>query len=36
MRYWIYNDADAKRDFWGNDCVACTAPWVDPQRKNWQ
>jgi hypothetical protein len=35
MRYWIYNDAGAKRYFYGNDCVMCTSPWVNPQRKNW-
>jgi hypothetical protein len=36
LRYWIYNDTGAKHYFWGDDCVACTTPWVDPQRKNWQ
>jgi dienelactone hydrolase len=36
MRYWIYNDAGAQRYFYGNDCVMCTSPWVNPQRKNWQ
>jgi hypothetical protein len=36
MRYWIYNDAGAKHFFYGDDCVMCTAPWVNPQRKNWQ
>jgi dienelactone hydrolase len=36
LRYWIYNDTGAKHYFWGDDCVACTAPWTDPQRKNWQ
>jgi hypothetical protein len=35
MRYWIYNDAGAQHYFYGNDCVMCTSPWVNPQRKNW-
>ena len=35
MRYWIYNDTGAQRYFYGNDCVMCTSPWVNPQRKNW-
>ena len=36
MRYWIYNDTGARRYFYDNDCVMCTSPWVNPQRKNWQ
>jgi hypothetical protein len=36
MRYWIYNDTGATHYFWGDDCVLCTAPWTNPQRKNWQ
>lgn len=36
LRYWIYNDAGAKRYFYGDDCVMCKAPWENPQRKNWQ
>ena len=36
LRYWIYNDSGAKDHFFGDDCVLCTAPWVDPQRKNWE
>lgn len=35
MRYWIYNDDGASHYFFGNDCVLCTAPWENPQRKNW-
>jgi len=35
LRYWIYNDAGGRRYFNGNDCVMCTAPWTNPQRKNW-
>jgi dienelactone hydrolase len=35
LRYWIYNDQDAKRYFYGEDCVMCAAPWTDTQRKNW-
>ncbi len=36
LRYWIYNDAGGRRYFIGDDCVMCTAPWTNPQRKNWQ
>jgi hypothetical protein len=36
LRYWIYNDVGAKHYFWGDDCVLCKSPWVDPQRKNWK
>lgn len=36
MRYWIYNDTGAAHYFYGDDCVMCTAPWENPQRKNWQ
>lgn len=35
MRYWIYSDAGARDYFFGDDCVLCTAPWENPQRKNW-
>lgn len=36
MRYWIYADTGARHFFWGEDCVLCTAPWTNPQRKNWE
>jgi hypothetical protein len=36
MRYWIYNDTGARHYFYGDDCVMCTSPWMNPQRKNWQ
>jgi len=38
LRYWVYDDPDARRFFFGDDCVLCTTPWVDIQRKNgdWQ
>jgi len=36
LRYWIYKDAGAKHFFYGEDCVLCSAPWQNPQRKNWQ
>jgi dienelactone hydrolase len=35
LRYWIYNDQGARRYFFGDDCVMCTAPWTKTQRKNW-
>lgn len=36
MRYWLNGDTDAKKYFYGDSCVMCTAPWTNPQRKNWQ
>jgi dienelactone hydrolase len=35
LRYWIYNDQDAKRYFFGDDCVMCNSPWTNTQRKEW-
>jgi hypothetical protein len=35
LRYWIYNDEDAKRYFFGNDCVMCKSPWTNTQTKKW-
>lgn len=35
LRYWIYGDQGARNYFFGDDCVLCTAPWTDTQRKNW-
>ncbi len=35
LRYWLYNDQNAKRYFFGDDCVLCSAPWTKTQRKNW-
>jgi len=35
LRLWAYGDPGARRFFYGNDCVLCTAPWTNPQRKNW-
>jgi len=36
LRYWIYGDTGAASYFYGDDCVMCTDPWTDPQRKNWE
>ena len=36
LRYWIYNDQDAKKYFYGDDSVMWRSPWTDPKRKNWQ
>jgi len=36
MRYWINGDTGAKKYVWGDTCVCCTSPWMDPKRKNWQ
>jgi dienelactone hydrolase len=35
LRYWIYNDQNAKRYFFGDDCVMCAEPWTSTQRKHW-
>jgi hypothetical protein len=35
LRYRIYNDHGAKPYFYGPTCTLCTAPWENPQRKNW-
>jgi hypothetical protein len=35
MRYWIYGDTGGKHYFFGDDCDLCSAPWENPQRKNW-
>jgi hypothetical protein len=35
LRYWIYNDQDAKQYFFGDDCVMYKSPWTNTQRKNW-
>lgn len=31
LRYWINGDQDAKRYFWGADCLMCTSPWITPE-----
>src|SRR6266540_2062646 len=36
LRLWIYGDQAARRYFDGADCVLCTAPWTNPQKKNWR
>lgn len=36
MRLWAYGDAGAKALFYEDSCTLCTAPWTNPQRKNWQ
>jgi hypothetical protein len=35
LRLWVYGDQDAKKYFYGDDCVLCKDPWIMPQRKNW-
>ena len=35
LRYWLYNDQEAKRYFFGEDCVMCSSPWTETKRKNW-
>jgi hypothetical protein len=33
LRYWACGDQNAERFFFGNDCTLCSAPWTQPQRK---
>jgi dienelactone hydrolase len=35
LRYWINGDQGARKYFFGDDCILCTAPWTNTQRKNW-
>lgn len=35
LRLWVYGDQDAKKYFYGDDCILCKDPWTNPQRKNW-
>jgi hypothetical protein len=35
LRLWVYADQEARPYFYGDDCILCQAPWVNPQRKNW-
>jgi dienelactone hydrolase len=35
LRYWIYDDQNAKQYFFGDDCVMCNSPWTNTQRKHW-
>ncbi len=35
LRLWVYGDQDARKYFYGDDCILCQSPWVNPQRKNW-
>ena len=36
IRYWVYNDEEAKKYFYGDDCIMCKSPWANTQRKNWE
>ena len=36
LRLWVYGDEAAKKYFYGDDCLLCKAPWMNPQRKNWK
>ena len=35
LRYWIYDDQNAKQYFFGDDCVMCKSPWTNTHRKHW-
>ncbi len=34
LRLWVYGDEGARAYFYGADCILCTSPWTDIQRKN--
>jgi hypothetical protein len=36
LRLWVYGDNEARKFFYGDDCLLCKAPWTNPQRKNWR
>jgi hypothetical protein len=36
LRMWVYGDEDARKFFYGDDCVLCRSPWTNPQSKNWE
>jgi hypothetical protein len=36
LRLWACGDTNAKKFFYGDDCVLCQSPWENPQRKDWQ
>jgi hypothetical protein len=33
LRYWACGDQNAARFFFGDDCTLCSAPWTQPERK---
>ena len=34
LRHWVFGDPDARKYFYGTDCLLCQSPWTDIQRKN--
>jgi hypothetical protein len=36
LRLWVYGDQGARNYFYGDNCILCSNPWTNPQRKNWQ
>jgi hypothetical protein len=36
LRLWTCGDEQAKKFFYGDDCILCQNPWTMPQRKAWQ
>jgi len=34
IRYWVYNDREAKKYFCGDDCIKCMSPLANTKRKN--
>jgi hypothetical protein len=36
LRFWACHDENARKFFYGDDCVLCKSPFTMPQRKNWK
>jgi hypothetical protein len=36
LRLWTCGDQNAKKFFYGDDCILCRNPWTMPQRKAWK
>lgn len=36
LRMWVYGEKEARKFFYGKDCVLCRSPWIKPRRKNWE
>lgn len=35
LSLWLKNDQNARKFFYGDDCILCSKPWTMPQRKMW-
>jgi hypothetical protein len=36
LELWVHNAEGARNYFYGDNCVLCRSPWLNPQRKNWR